>query len=336
MSMRLRGGPPPLHDVLMRYLVLGAGAIGGAIGALLHLAGHDVTLVARGDHLTAIRAQGLRLMSPDFDRWLRIPAVADVGELKVRGGDVVILATKVQDAETAIRSLAGVAPPQVTVVCAQNGIEGERIALRRFASVLSAYVMVPATHLQPGVVQLSCAPLVGVIDVGAYPSGRPRSAVRVSSDLRAAGFDSRCVPDILRWKYAKLLANLGNAAEAALGSDDHADLVRRAEAEGELVYRALGIDATSDAEQAHRLVDVSPLRPVGGIPRPGGSSYQSLARAAGAVETDYLNGEIVLMGRMAGVATPVNEALQRIVGGMAHQRRPPGSASMADFGAVLG
>ena len=83
----------------MRYIVIGAGAIGGTIGGRLAASGHEVVLVARGAHLDALKARGLRLATPDGTSTLDIPAVAGPGELSLREDDVLLLATKTHDAE---------------------------------------------------------------------------------------------------------------------------------------------------------------------------------------------------------------------------------------------
>ena len=83
----------------MRYIVIGAGAIGGTIGGRLSVGGHEVVLVARGAHLDALRARGLSLATPDGTSTLDIPAVGGPGELGLREDDVLLLATKTQDAE---------------------------------------------------------------------------------------------------------------------------------------------------------------------------------------------------------------------------------------------
>jgi 2-dehydropantoate 2-reductase len=83
----------------MRYIVIGAGAIGGTIGGRLSAGGHEVVLVARGAHLDALRTRGLSLATPDGTSTLDIPAVGGPGELGLREDDVLLLATKTQDAE---------------------------------------------------------------------------------------------------------------------------------------------------------------------------------------------------------------------------------------------
>src|SRR5579872_4601121 len=127
----------------MRYIVIGAGAIGGKLAA----SGHKVVLVARGAHLDALRTKGLTLATPDGTSTLDIPAVAGPAEVSLREDDVLILATKTQDAEPLLTewawrpmrggTVAGgrgaggrVAAGSLPVLCAQNGVASERIALR--------------------------------------------------------------------------------------------------------------------------------------------------------------------------------------------------------------
>jgi 2-dehydropantoate 2-reductase len=106
--------------------------------------------------------------------------------------------------------------------------------------------------------------------------------------------------------------------------------------EGDAALRAAGIDAASVKDDRARRGDLLDMRPVPGHERQGGSSWQSLARGLGTVETDYLTGEIVLLGRLHGVPTPANELLQRLANRMAAQRRSPGSVPENDVLARLG
>ena len=115
--------------------------------------GNEVVLIARGEHLAAIRARGLVVESPEACVTLDVEAVGAPDELTFRPDDVVVLAMKSQDTVAALDALVAVAPRTVAVVCAQNGVDNERAALRRFELVYGMCVMCPATHLEPGVVQ---------------------------------------------------------------------------------------------------------------------------------------------------------------------------------------
>ena len=161
-------------------------------------------------------------------------------------------------------------------------------------------------------------------------------AVRIAADLSASTFDSRARDDVMRWKYSKLLMNLGNSAQAACGRiPEIGDIVREARREGVACYRAAGIDWTSEEEDRERRSDLLQMRPVAGRGRAGGSSWQSLARGTGSVESDYLNGEIVMLGRLHGVPTPVNETLQAVAGRLAREHAPPGSMTVDELQAEV-
>jgi 2-dehydropantoate 2-reductase len=321
----------------MRFVVMGAGGIGGVLGARLHRAGHETVLVARGVHGDALAASGVRLGSPSGWETVAVPAVHDPVELQPHGGeDVVLLTTKSQQTVAALRALVAAGFADSPIVCVQNGVQNERAALRRFGAVYGCCVMFPTTFLEPGVVQEHSAPVPGLLDVGRYPAGSDLVASRVTAAFGDAGFDCRVLGDVMRWKYRKLVLNLGNAVEAVCGPAARGgtidDLARQ---EGEACLAAAGIDAASTAEDEDRRGGLVVQLPVGGRPRPGGSSWQSIARGTGSIETDYLNGEIVMLGRLHGVPTPVNALLQRMAGDLARHGRAPGSTSQDEFLARL-
>ncbi len=312
----------------MRFVIYGAGAVGGTIGGRLFQAGHDVTLIARGDHLRALRDVGLTLATPSGTETLAVTAVGDPGEADLRPGDVVMLAMKSQETPPAVAALAAAAPVGIAVVCAQNGVNNERVALRAFPDVYGVSVMLPATHLEPGVVVSNSAGKTGLLDIGRYPSGVDALAEAVAGALSGATFDSVPRADIMRWKYRKLLLNLGNAVEATCGPAGRTSaLMGRVLAEGEAVLAAAGVDSVSSDEDRARRGDLLALRPVDGRRREGGSTTQSLLRGLPTVESDYLNGEIVLLGRLHGVPAPANAVVQRLAAVAAAEGRGPGSHS---------
>jgi 2-dehydropantoate 2-reductase len=309
----------------MRYVIYGAGAIGGVVGALLYRQ-HDVVLIARGAHLEALRENGLRLRTPSGESRVWVPVVETPAQAQLENGDVCVLAMKTQDTKPALEELARSASEDIAVVCCQNGVENERLALRHFERVYGVYVYLPADHLAPGVITNYFDGPAGLLDLGKYPAGRDETAHQVAADLCGAGFCSRALDGVMPWKYTKLLSNLGNAIEALCGARDP-DLHTQAQEEALACYEAAGIDHVVSESQAERLSVLPELAPVEGKMRQGGSSWQSLARNTGTVETDYLNGEIALLGRLYGVPTPVNTALVRAVCEMARRGLAPASFS---------
>jgi 2-dehydropantoate 2-reductase len=301
-----------------------------------------------------LHERGLRLELPDRTLTLPVPAVDGPGALRARPDDVLVLAVKTQDTAAVLARWDGYGAGTGTgaesgsagsggggpaVVCAQNGVENERLALRRFADVHAMCVWLPCSYLEPGVVQAPCAPLTGILHLGRFPSGADDTTRRIAADLTGSGFDAPVSDDVMAWKYAKLLSNLGNALEAVagpIGEGPLFELYSRARAEGAAVLEAAGIPCVSEAEQARVRGDRVEVQSLNGAVRGGGSSWQSLTRGTGSIEADYLNGEIVLLGRRHGVPTPVNEALRRTANSFARDGRRPGDLTADELAALVG
>ncbi len=316
----------------MRYIIYGAGAVGGVIGARLFEHDHEVVLIARGAHLDAIRERGLTLETPSSSQQLPVRAVGHPAELQFSPDDVVLMTMKTQHTEAALNDLRAAGAGELPIICAQNGVENERLALRRFSRVYAMLVILPATHLVPGIVQAHAEPTSGVLDAGRYLSGTDAVIEQIAADLNASGLSSRAVGDVMRWKYAKLLSNLGNALQAASEPDENGNrLHARMIEEATSCYRAAGIDWASEDEMNERRRAMSRLGTIAGGARGGGSSWQSLARGAGSIESDYLNGEIALLGRLHGVPTPVNAVLQQLGERMSREGLPPGSIRASEI-----
>jgi 2-dehydropantoate 2-reductase len=298
--------------------------------------GHDVTLIARGAQFDAVRDHGLTVESPDATVTLDIPVVDAPLGIKFTDDDVVLLATKSQDTLASVRALARAASSAVPVVLLQNGVENERVALRTFERVYGVCVMCPAAFLRPGTVQAFSSPTTGILDVGRVPDRVDDVAETIAGSFRAATFASEARADISRWKYGKLLLNLTNSVDAACGpgsrSGPLSSLIRR---EGVAVLRAAGIDFASKEEDAARRGDLLQPGAIGEQPRPGASSWQSLERGTGSIEADYLNGEIVLLGRLHGLPTPANALMQQVANRLAADGAPPGSVNADDLLAQL-
>jgi 2-dehydropantoate 2-reductase len=323
--------------VTVRVVVLGAGGIGGTIGARLHQSGYDVALVARGAHGEAIRERGLTFVTPEERVTLPIPAYAHPREVDWAEDDVVIVATKSQDTESAAIDLAAAAG-QVPVVSAQNGVASERTLLRWFERVHGICVMMPTAHLEPGVVVAHSVAATGILDLGSYPAGTDAVDEALAAALRDSRFESEARPDIMRWKHRKLLGNLGNAVQALCGTGagwrETGPAWELLVAEAERVFAAAGIDPVTEAEDDERRGDHLRLGEVDGQPREGGSTWQSLARGGG-IETDFLNGEIALLGRLHGVPTPANARIQALMRQAAARGAGPGTMTPADLIAAL-
>ena len=132
---RLRGlDAEQARTAVSSFVLYGAGAVGGVIGSRLSLAGHDVTLVARGEHLARILADGLVLDTGEGRHAVRAPATDTAAGVEWRDDTVVVLAVKSHQTEAALADLVRHAPGTVPVVCAQNGVSNEPATLRTVRS----------------------------------------------------------------------------------------------------------------------------------------------------------------------------------------------------------
>ena len=131
------------------YVIVGAGLVGGMLAAQFTQVGIRAVLVARGAQLAAIRSHGLRMLRPSGAEVVRLEVVGSPAEVQLAPCDVLVLATKAQQAEAALQEWAlqpvhgvvnGTAASSLPVLMLQNGLDSERAALRRFATVYSASI----------------------------------------------------------------------------------------------------------------------------------------------------------------------------------------------------
>ena len=303
-----------------RYVIIGAGAIGVTLAAELHRSGHPVALIARGAQLQAARADGITYARPHGLSVVDARVYGGPDELQLTGEDLLVLATKTQDAAAALalwseqpvslaggqQTTAGTALPLLTT---QNGLETERVALRHFETVYASVLILAATYVEPGVVVAPSAPSVGIAWIGAFPD-RPEPRLQaIARDLRRANLETLVVDDISRVKNAKLAMSSTFVLDALYEPGelrDRAGALVSAETQ-EILEGAGGLaDLSDDLAQLFpriRHQDVAGYESWGGT-----STWQSLTRS-GSLETDYINGEVVLQARLQGRTAPINQAL---------------------------
>jgi len=339
----------------MRYVIIGAGAIGGVLGARLaqFSSDHPPVLVARGEHGAAIASRGLRLRTYQEDVTLAVATVSGPDELQLRADDILVLSTKTQQTQAALDQWVdapvfdddgaqiGTAGELLPVLIATNGVESERVALRLFARVYGVCVWLPAVRLDPGEVILRIGPRSGAFIIGRYGASQDDAdralLTTIKTDWQLGTFTIHLVDDVMRWKYNKLLSNLANAPQALVADGDISAIDARLREEAERIYVAAGISAASSSEEEEWRGDLFTIRKVPGTPEKlGGSSWQSLARGAGSIESDYLNGEIVLLARSVGLEAPLNAAVQRLARQASRFGAGVGSMTIEELEAALG
>jgi len=294
----------------MRIAVMGAGGTGGYFGALLARAGEEVTFIARGAHLEAIRTHGLTVKSRlagDFT--LPVKATGDPGE--VGAVELVLFCVKTYDTATAADQLRPLVGRDTVVLSVQNGIDNEeqigRVVGRE--PVIGAAAYVSSVIEAPGVIAQTAGP--GKIAFGELAGGPSPRTERLRSTFQRAGIAAELCPDIritLWEKFLFICALSGITALTRLpigpilACPETSALLRGTMEEVEAVARASGItlpDRCVDEAFAFVTRLESSLR---------GSIYYDLT-AGRRLELEVLNGTVVRLGREHGISTPLNFAI---------------------------
>jgi len=319
----------------MRYIIYGAGGIGSIMGGHLTRTGHDVILIGRTGHVSAINNKGLRLITPTGTYVLRIPAVTNLSQIDFAAGDVIFLCMKGQDTERALKDLKQV-NKNMPVFCFQNGVRNEEEAIRYFPSIYGVMVRVGAVYLTDGEVIARRDP-PGWYIIGRYPEGNDGLSEVVAEELRSAGYFVRTTTDVMPYKWGKLMANLANAVDAITNGDrDTTQPIYRAvfEEARDIVQQA-GIRWISQEQVTKDWPEITaPLH--GQLHTEAlSSTWQSLERHQGSVETEFLNGEIVRVAKKLGLQAPINRKLVEISQEMAANHDPPGKYTPARLSEIL-
>jgi 2-dehydropantoate 2-reductase len=336
-----------------RFVIVGAGAIGGTVGGALARSGADVVLVARGAHAQALAERGLLLRTPDGAFEIPVAAAGGPDDVRLTTDDVLVFATKTHQLAAALQDWAdrpvhdgddavGTAGELLPVLTALNGVIAEEMALRFFARVFGVCVWMPAAHVTPGEVIVRSWPVAGQFHIARWPATLTTDEDRallgdIAQAWTAAGIKTALPSDVAPWKYNKLLSNLGNAIVALTGVESgQADLAALAMDEGEHILTRAGIEFVPfEVSKAARREGPS-MRPVPGAEDVvSNSTWQSLARNSGSIETDYLNGEIVRIAHRIGTTAPVNATLARLARDAAHAGRPPGEYTAEELTTLL-
>lgn len=319
----------------MRYIIYGAGGIGSIMGGHLSRTGHDVILIGRPGHVSVINNNGLRLITPTGTYVLRIPAVTNPSQIDFATGDVIFLCMKGQDTELALKDLKKVAE-DIPIFCFQNGVRNEEIAIQYYSGVYGVMVRVGTVYLTDGEVIARRDP-PGWYIIGRYPEGTDELTEAVVEELRTASYLGKITADIMPYKWGKLIGNLGNAIGAITNGDRESTrpIYNAVAQEAQAIMQKAGIKWISQEQVTRDWPEIT-------VPLHGqlnteaqSSTWQSLARHQGSVETEFLNGEIVRVAKTLGLQAPINEKLVGISQEMAANHEPPGKYTPARLSEIL-
>lgn len=318
----------------MKICIIGAGAIGGLLAARLARNGEDVTIVARGPQLTAIRDKGLRLIEENGETFAVAPrAVESLGD--VEGQDLVILGMKAHQVSAIASAVPGMLAPQGLVLTAQNGIPwwyfcrtegahegrslesvdpGGEIARHLPLDRVIGSVVYPAAEIsEPGVIRLIEGNRFSLAEIDNTKSDRIQA---VSVTFTAAGFKAPVVTDIRAEIWTKLWGNLSFNPISALTGATLAGICRNP------FTRALAADMMREAQSVGEALGVRfriPLeKRLAGAEAVGEHKTSMLQdiEARRPTEAAALVGSIIELGQIVGVATPKIEAVYALVRGL--------------------
>jgi 2-dehydropantoate 2-reductase len=307
----------------MRYLVMGAGALGSVFGGLLQVCGHAVNFLGRGPHYNHITTQGLTIdgIWGEF----QVGPVASLPAAPDRF-DVILLCVKSFNTHEACRQVQGLLAPQGLIVSIQNGLGNLEIIAKAFGRdrTVGARVIFGAQVIRPGLVRVTV--YAEPVLVGAIGAGHPRQTLaRVVTDLNQAGIPIQPVDDIVPHLWGKVLYNcalnpLGailGVPYGALGDDPETrHLMRQIIEEIYQVASAQGIRLTYVDAASYFKVFMEQLVPATAGHWP--SMWQDL-EAGRRTEIEAMNGAICRYGEAAGVSTPYNDAVSRLIRFLEHK-----------------
>lgn len=292
----------------MKITVMGPGGVGGYFGARLAAAGNDVTFVARGAHLEAMRKDGLKLDSEIGPLHLKpVQVVADASQ--IAAADAIIFAVKMRDTESAATSLRGLTAKGATIFTFQNGVESvERIGrIVGIEHVVPGVARIGANISGPGVIkQIGSFARLEFAERDGSQSARTRAFHKACTD---AGIEATLSPNIQRelWMKFAMLAPLAGMTALTRGpigpvranAQARALLeaaVRETVAVGSAMKTGIGVD---DVPKLLKLID--------GLPKQMMASMAHDLLAGKPIEIDGLNGAVARLGAQNGVPAPTHK-----------------------------
>ena len=284
---------------------MGAGAVGCYYGAMLGRAGLEVTLIARPQHVEAVRSTGLRLQTSSSDEFIKLKASTEAEA--VRGAQLVLFSVKSTDTEAAGKAMAPHLARDAAIVTLQNGVDNaERLAATLRREVIPAVVYVA--------VEMAGAGHVRHHGRGELVIGRARASQAIVAAFAGAGVKVEISDNVMGALWAKLIVNSAYNALSAITQLPYGRLVQNGGVPAIMddvvdeclaVAKAAGVHVPGDMHDAVRRIAQT-------MPGQYSSTAQDLARKK-KTEIEHLNGFVVRKGEALGVRTPVNGVLLALV-----------------------
>ncbi len=297
----------------MRIAIMGAGGIGGCYGGLLARSGNDVTVIARGAHLAAIREKGLQLVQPDADFTVDVAATGDPSE--VGPVDLVIFSVKGHQNPEAVPLIKPLVGDGTTVLTIQNGLGSAEELGKVYGAerVLPGSAFVISNIVSPGVVkQQSPVPRIAF---GESNGDRSARATAIYETLSTAGIQAELSDDISRVLWSKMLYNSpanGMASAARLSPKDLIETPEGAKMFRSAIQEVADVGSASGVpfgeEDVQGAIDLITARPMGAR-----GSMQADLEARRPLELEAMVGSVGRIGREVNVLTPIFDVLYTLL-----------------------
>jgi 2-dehydropantoate 2-reductase len=298
----------------MRIAVMGAGGVGGYFGAKLAAAGSDVTFIARGSHLAAMRDNGLRIESQLGNVHLEKPNVTD-DPATIGPTDLVLFGVKLWDTAAAARAILPLVGPETGVVSFQNGVQKDDVLREVLGeqAVMGGVSYIAASIAEPGVIRHTGK--MQKLIFGEYDGNSSERSEAFLQACRAAGIEAEISQKIRRAIWEKFVFLVGfsgttTSIRKPIGpirsNPETRTFLHEAMQEAVAVGRAEGVDLPEDfADNRLAFCD--------GLPAEMTSSMHHDLEKGSRLEVEWLSGDVVKRGNNAGVATPVNRAIFNVL-----------------------
>lgn len=323
----------------MQVVVYGAGAVGSVLGGMLSVHHHDVLLVGRRGLSEAVAQGGLRLKSATGERVAHPRAADTLAAGDLAAGACVLLTVKCHDVAAAVAALAKVIPADTPIVCFQNGVASETVVAQAFSRVHAGVCRMTCSMVQPGSASFRTP---GRVVVGVHPKGSDAFTRGLATAFQEAGFDAASSRTITSDKWLKLALNTQTVVHAAVDARDHdtnefQELNASLLDETRRVFRAAKIRARSGDGR-----DLSIEEMIAELRRPRtrrsdhgvkvhNSLWQDLYLKRARIESEYIHGPVIALGREHGVPTPFNAAMLEVAGGLHESAAAPESLRLSEL-----
>ena len=293
----------------MRVAVMGAGSTGGYFGGMLARSGNEVSLIARGAHLKAIRADGLKVVRDDEEFTVRCHATNDPSE--VGPVELALLCVKTYQNQDAVPLMKPLVGPGTTVLCLQNGVDSYRSAAEVLgeSAVLPGAAFIEAEMLGPGVVRQTGS-VVRII-LGETNGVETERCRAIRDTFLAAGVPAEVAPDIRAGLWGKFLFIATMAGVTSMARATLAELMPQPHWRNVVLGCLAEVDAVGRASRVNLPADivVNTLSYIEEHLADLQASMHTDLMAGRPLELEALNGAVVRAGKEAGVATPINDVI---------------------------